>query len=100
MPIYDIQRPMLQTDFNGVFGDFLCLSHSHTCIDENGIERSVSAGDIVTAFDHDEDDDGNRDWIIATGVVVPSSEDMACRGSVWAIHIDDNGFRHESDLEK
>jgi hypothetical protein len=27
----------LQADFNGLFGDILCLSHSDTSVDENGV---------------------------------------------------------------
>jgi hypothetical protein len=94
---YPLQTPRLHADFNGLFGDLLCLSHNETCKDEMDNEVRLLNGMIVTAFDGDADDAGNRDNIIATGIVEPSPAWLACRGSKWALRIDENGVRHESD---
>ena len=45
----------LEADFNGLFGDLLCLSHEDTCIDEHGLPISVFAGMKATAFQDDPD---------------------------------------------
>lgn len=91
---------MLYADFNGLFGDILCLSHGDECDTEFGDRVRLKEGMVVTAYDDDEDDNGNRDRLIATGSVIPSPPDHACRGSVWSLKIDDNGVRHESDIKE
>ena len=48
----------LQADFNGLFGELLCLSHSDTCSDEAGNDVPLVAGMTVTAFEADTDDNG------------------------------------------
>ena len=48
----------IRADFNGIFGDLLCLSHKETCADADGRELVVREGMIVTAFDDDIDDAG------------------------------------------
>lgn len=90
----------VRADFNGCFGDLLCLSHSETCVDESGAVVHLRAGMVVTAFDEDADERGVRDDILATGTVVPSPDWLRCRGSKWALRIDENGVRHESELQK
>lgn len=98
MARYDLQEPRLLADFNGYFGDVLCLSHSNNCPTESGDTVALREGMIVTAYDDDLDEQGQRDNLIATGVVERSGESLRCRGSVWSLRIDDNGLRHESEL--
>ena len=98
MPHASTNVPKLYADFNGLFGELLCLSHSETCKDETGAEVRLQSGMAVTAFDHDEDEHGVRDNLIASGIVEPSPDWLQCRGSKWALKIDKNGVRHESDL--
>jgi len=88
----------LRADFNGLFGDILCLSHSDTCEDEFGGRVQLSAGMIVTAYDEDSNEAGTRDDLIASGVVEPSPDWLQCNGSRWALRLDKKGVRHESDL--
>jgi len=90
----------LWADFNGVFGQLLCLSHRDAALDESGNAVPLSAGMSVTAFMEDEDEHGNRDDLIASGTVEPSPDWLRCNGSRWVLRIDENGVRHESDLRQ
>ena len=87
----------LRADFNGLFGQVLCLSHEDTAVDEHGNAVTLAEGMHVTAFDEDMED-GQRDDLIASGRVERSPEWLSCRGSRWILRIDENGVRHESDL--
>jgi hypothetical protein len=88
----------LRGDFNGLFGEILCLSHEDTCSDETGARVKLEAGMLVTAFDEDADERGQRDDLVATGVVEAAPDWLECRGSKWVLKIDGNGVRHESEL--
>ena len=87
----------LRADFNGLFGDLLCLSHTDTCPDETGNTVVLLKGMKVTAFDEDADENGNRDDLLASGTVEPAPSHWR-HGSKWVLVIDENGVRHESDL--
>jgi hypothetical protein len=87
----------LRADFNGLFGNILCLSHEDFCLDEEGAAVALRAGMNVTAFELDSED-GKPDNLIASGTVEPSPEWLQCRGSKWVLRIDENGVRHESDI--
>jgi len=87
----------LHADFNGLFADLLCLSHIDVAIDENGKNVELAEGMQVEAFDDDLDDHGNRDNLIACGVVVRSPHWLQCKGSRWCLQIDHNGVSHESE---
>lgn len=89
----------LYADFNGLFSDLLCLSHKETCQDEDGATVALQAGMVVTAYDEDADENGVRDCLVATGVVEPSPDWLCRRGSKWALRIDENGVRHESEIK-
>lgn len=88
----------VRADFNGLFGELLCLSHQDTCVDNTGNFVNLREGMILTAFDEDSDEHGNRDDLIASGTVEPSPKWLRCNGSRWALRIDQSGVRHESDL--
>ena len=92
------KTPKLRADFNGLFGDILCLSHGDTCVDEAGREVSLSAGMYVTAFDEDADEHGNRDDLCASGTVEPAPGWLRQHGSRWILRLDEKGCWHESDL--
>ncbi len=55
---------------------------------------------IVTAFDDDTDEHGNRVDVFATGTVEPPPQWLQCGGSPWVLRIDDNGVRCELDLPR
>jgi hypothetical protein len=89
----------VRADFNGLFGELLCLSHKDTCEDTDGNLVTLQTGMVLTAFDEDADEHGNRDDLIASGVVEPSPQWLRCNGSRWALRIDSHGVRHESELQ-
>ncbi len=95
---FNMSIPKLRADFNRLFSDVLCLSHSDVSVDERGKTVQLFPGMLVVAFDQDIDDDGRRDDLIASGVVERSPEWLACRGSKWILKIDSNGLRHESEI--
>ena len=89
---------LLHADFNGLFGDVLCLSHGDTSLDRSGNVVVLQAGMHATAFEEDIDEHGERDDLIAGGIVEPSPEWLQCKGSRWMLRIDENGVRHQSEI--
>ncbi|MGA9544916.1 MAG: hypothetical protein WBQ85_15170 [Candidatus Sulfotelmatobacter sp.] len=89
----------LQADFNGLFSELLCLSHTDTAVDEHGNIVTLAEGMQVTAFEENYED-GQRDDLIASGTVERAPEWLQCRGSRWVLRFDENGWRHESDLQR
>jgi hypothetical protein len=96
----DVTGPKLHADFNGLFGDLLCLSHSDTALDAAGMTVTLHAGMSATAFDEDVDEFGRPDNLIVQGVVEASPGWLQCNGSKWVLRIDRNGVRHESELSR
>jgi hypothetical protein len=94
-----VNRPKVWADFNGLFGELLCLSHKDAVVDEIGQTVPLAAGMQVTAYMEDEED-GQRDDLIASGTVEPSPQSLRCLGSRWVLRIDEHGVRHESDLRR
>ncbi len=88
-------------DFNGVWSDergtMLCLSHVDTCKDEFGNEFILKEGIELTAFDEDADENGNRDDLIANGIVKRRLDWLQNHGSKWVLRADDDGIYHESE---
>ncbi|HEY2459818.1 MAG TPA: hypothetical protein VGI16_03385 [Candidatus Acidoferrum sp.] len=89
----------VRADFNGLFGELLCLSHTDICVDDTGKVVNLREGLVLTAFDEDADEQGNRDDLIASGTVEPSPEWLRCNGSRWVLRIDQNGVRNVSDQQ-
>jgi hypothetical protein len=90
----------IRADFNGLFGELLCISHGESCSDEQGKPVTLRCGMKLTAFDEDQDDEGNRDDLIASGTVEPAPDWLRCNGSRWVLKVDESGVRHQSDLRK
>lgn len=89
----------VRADFNGLFGDVLCLSHEDFCLAENGAVVNLKNGLKLTAFEIDSDENGQRNDLLAHGVVESSPEWLKCNGSKWILRIDESGVFHESDLQ-
>jgi hypothetical protein len=94
----ELKATRIRADFNGLFGDMLCLSHEETCPDAEGNLVTFREGMSETAFDKDIDEFENRDDLIACGTVEHSPESLRCHGSRWILRIDSNRVRHESEL--
>ncbi|MDQ6787940.1 MAG: hypothetical protein M3033_14130 [Acidobacteriota bacterium] len=90
----------IRADFNGLFGEVLCLSHEDFSLTEDKIKVKLHEGMKITAFDEDLGDDGKRDDLIANGIVEPAPDWLKCDGSKWILRIDENGVYHQSDLTK
>ena len=88
----------VQADFNGLFSELLCLSHKDFSVDFAGNRVELQAGMKLTAYQEDGDENNQPDDIFASGVVEPSPEWLVRHGSRWALRIDSDGVRHESDL--
>jgi hypothetical protein len=69
----------LQADFNGLFGDVLCLSQKDSEVDQEGRTVILRNAMSVTAFDEDQDKDGNRVYVVASGTVEPSPDWLQCK---------------------
>jgi hypothetical protein len=61
-----MNEPRVWADFNGLFGDILCLTHDETARDEQGNRVVLQEGMRLRAFDFDADDSGNPDKIKTT----------------------------------
>lgn len=94
-----MKRLKVHGDFNGLFGDLLCLSHEDTCKDEFGNEVILEEGMILTAFDEDADENGNPNYLVASGIVKPATGWLKDHGSKWVLRIDANGVYHETEIE-
>ena len=94
---------LIRGDFNGAWGTedggtLLCLTHHQTLRGWNGGDVVPEEGVMAIAMEEDTDQDGNRDDLIAQGIVIPSPDSLQCRGSKWCLQIDENGIRHQSEL--
>jgi hypothetical protein len=93
-----VTGPRLRADFNGLFGELLCLSHTDTALDDMGKPVILSAGMSATAFEEDADEQGHPDYLVASGIVERSPRWLRCNGSRWVLKIDRNGVRNEGKL--
>ena len=84
---------LVSADFNGLFGDILCLSHEDSCRSHDGSPLQLAAGQEVTAFE-DDSFEGNTEYLVASGVVEPAPPELSCSGSRWVLRIDEQGVRH------
>lgn len=88
----------VRADFNGLFSQMLCLSHEDSCMGVDGNVVMLRVGMILTAMEEDVDENGNRDDLLASGIVERSPDWLRCRGSRWVLRIDSNGVGNESDF--
>ena len=88
----------LLADFNGYFGEILCLSHDQTSRRRSGEVVELSAGMQVTASEDDVDDDGNPDYLLASGVVAPAPARLQAHGSRWILLVDEDGLQRYNEL--
>jgi hypothetical protein len=98
-----MKKLKVRGDFNGIWSDergvMLCLSHEDTCKDEFENEVVLKEGLELTAFDEDSDENGDRDDLIAGGIVERPPDWLQNHGSKWVLRIDENGVYHESEMK-
>ena len=93
--------PKIETDFNGFLErDLLCLAHCFTPLDHTGQKVELSAGRYVIAFSPDVDEDGNPEFLVASGVVELSPREVAHLGSIWSLRVDERGVRYLASLDE
>ncbi len=83
----------VQADFNGLFGETLCLSHRSTAVGHDGEAVELERGLVLTAFEDDPEEDGTPGFLLASGLVEPAPAELQCPGSRWVLHIDARGIR-------
>jgi hypothetical protein len=88
----------IRGDFNGLFGDLLCISHSATAVTESGEEITLVPGLELVAYE-DDIEDGKPMFLVARGDVISSPPELQCYGSTWSLRINDAGVRHVESLD-
>jgi hypothetical protein len=88
---------VLRADFNGLFGDLLCLSHGEPCTRSDGEVVNLSEGLPVVAFE-DDSFENQREYLVASGAVEAAPAELACNGSRWVLRIDCQGVRHLPEI--
>ena len=62
--------PKIETDFNGFLEDsLLCLAHEHRPPDRDGNPVDLAPGQYVMAYSEDIGDDGEPEFLVASGTV-------------------------------
>ena len=78
--------------------EIVALSHDDVAKDKNGAPVQLREGMVVTAFEEDSNERGERDDLVAQGVVERSPEWLQCKGSRWSLRLDEHGVRHQSEV--
>ncbi len=97
---YVTQPTRVVGDFNGLFGDLLCLSHSETVTTDSGEPMALFEGLEIIAYEPDIDDDGSPIFLVARGVVTASPPELVHAGSRWSLVVDEKGMRHVANLDE
>lgn len=91
--------PEIYVDFNEMLApDLVLLSAEDSKTATTGEQISLRAGLQVAVFMDDFDDEGNRDDLIAFGVVEANTSVGWAEHVKWCCHIDDLGIRRRSEL--
>ena len=93
-----LMAPRLIADFNGLFGELLCIAHGDTCKDESGADVYLTEGMRVSVVEENYDEHNQRDDLVASGIVERAPDWLQCNGSRWVLRMDSPGVRLESDV--
>ncbi|WP_212005044.1 hypothetical protein [Chitinophaga sp. HK235] len=94
-----MDKPILYVDFNEMLEENLVLlSQTDIKLDSHGNEVLIFEGKPVTVYMDDINEHGDRDNLIASGVVERNNTGLfpVCK---WNCRIDHNGIRRESDID-
>lgn len=88
-------------DFNELIEtDLILLSRDDVRIDVHGHAVSLRDGMEITVFAEDLNGDGDRDDLVADGIVVRNPSDGWSSQVKWACRINKHGIRHASDRHR
>ncbi|HSH98806.1 MAG: hypothetical protein ACAH07_02205 [Methylophilaceae bacterium] len=92
-----MNKSRIYVDFNEMISDSeVLLSQKDTKVDSNGNEVVFIDGLNVSVYMDDEDENGNRDNLIAEGIAIRNYTNLYPIAR-WLLKIDTKGIRHESD---
>ena len=94
-----MDRTIVRADFNGLFGNLLCLSHGEPCEDPEGLPVEVAEGQLVIAFE-DDSSETKHEYLVASGSVERAPEELGCQGSRWVLRLDSQGVRRIAQLPR
>ncbi|WP_242499210.1 hypothetical protein [Flavobacterium sp. 140616W15] len=96
-----IKKSRIYVDFNEMIDfDLVLLSQKDTKLNSDGIEVKLSEGMLIDIYMDDEQPNGLKDNLIASGIVERNHSGLF-EISKWCCRIDANGIQHESDeIEK
>ena len=94
---HDLTPLRVLADFNGLFGNLLCISHSEMVRADSG-DAALEEGMELIAYEPDAE--GGVDcFLVARGRVLASPPDLECLGSRWVLEVDRLGVRHVEQLK-
>jgi hypothetical protein len=92
-------EPMIYVDFNEMLEpNLVLLSATDTKIASNNETVHLSEGLKVTVYDHDTNEHGQPDILVATGLVEINRSTGWGAHVKWCCRIDTFGIRHQSDI--
>lgn len=93
-------RPLFRVDFNEMVDrDVVLLSRDDVKIAIDGTPHALFEGMEVKVCCPDDDQDGNPDPLIASGVVERNKIPGWGADVRWSCRIDNDGIRHQSELD-
>lgn len=96
-----LQKPRIYVDFNEMIDfDLVLLSQKDTKLNSEGVEVELSEGMGIDIYMDDEQANGFKDNLIASGIVEKNRSGLF-EITKWCCRIDENGIQHESEeIEK
>jgi hypothetical protein len=93
-----MNEPNFEVDFNELLEpDLVLLSKNDQRNDASGTSISLREGMQVTLFMEDEDEEGNRDDLVARGTVERNKGGNWASHVTWLCRIDAHGIRSASE---
>ncbi len=100
MPEQPVKPPCFFVDFNEMPApDLVLLAKEDLRLDSSGTLVSLTEGMPVTVCENDTGEDGRSDRLIARGTVERNIHGSWTAAAKWACRIDEDGIRHESEIE-
>jgi hypothetical protein len=94
-----MSRIVFNVDFNELIEpNLVSLASGDTKKSDTGNTVALYEGLLVDVYSEDKNENGERDNLVASGVVERNSTTGWAARIRWCCRIDSNGIRHESDL--